>query len=175
MKPILMESLAVIALAAGMLLAANSAAADGSGAANASPAAKAPANDEPDLEQNEPVQASEENAAAMALSHQVATMKSAPLNPRAARLLAKQNGCFRCHSILKPGKPGPTWSSVGDRFRPLPASIQPIIQERMLYHLLSGEQANFPDGKPERHKQIHTNPPNDPVQIKNLVDWILAL
>jgi cytochrome c len=118
---------------------------------------------------------SEENPAAMALSQQVATMKSQPLNAEAARLLAKENGCFRCHSIDKPGKVGPTWSSVAERFRPLPASIQPIVQQRMLYHLLSGEQANFPDGHSERHKLIHTNPPNDPVQIKNLADFILAL
>lgn len=125
--------------------------------------------------EGETSEASEENQEAMALSHQVATMPTQPLNAEAARRLAKANGCFRCHAIEKPGKVGPTWSSVAERFRPLPPVVQPVVQERMLYHLLSGEQANFPDGHSERHKLIETNPPNDPAQIKNLVEFILSL
>jgi hypothetical protein len=41
--------------------------------------------------------------------------------------------------------------------------------------LLSGEQANFFFFFAERHKLIHIDPPNDPVQIKNLADFILSL
>jgi cytochrome c len=120
--------------------------------------------------------AAEENPAAAKLAKEVAAMPSVPPNPEAARVLALKNGCFRCHAIDKtPEKVGPNWKSVGDRFRPLPASIQPIIQERLIYHLISGETANFPDGHSEHHKYITTRPPNDPAQIKNLVDWILSL
>jgi len=120
-------------------------------------------------------QGSEENQEAMALATKIAAMESPPLDPEAARLLAKDNGCFRCHSIEKPGKVGPTWKSVADRFRPLPAAVQPIVQARMIYHFVSGEQANFPDGHPEHHRLIHTNPPDDSAQIKNLANFILSL
>jgi cytochrome c len=92
-----------------------------------------------------------EDPKAMALAHQIATMPSPPLDSHAAWLLAKYNGCFRRHAIEKQGKPGPTWRSVAERFRPLPPAIQPIVQERLIYHLVSGERANFPDGHSEYH------------------------
>jgi cytochrome c len=44
-----------------------------------------------------------------------------------------------------------------------------------VYHLVSGERANFPDGHSEFHRFLHTNPPNDAAQIKNLVVWLLSL
>jgi cytochrome c len=130
----------------------------------------------PALAQSTPTQAGPENPEAAALAHKLATMPSAPVNAEAARLLAKRIGCFRCHAIDKEHeKAGPNWKSVGDRFRPLPAVIQPIIQERLIYHLVSGEVAHFPDGHSEHHRFVKTDPPDDPAQIKNLVDWILSL
>jgi len=120
-----------------------------------------------------------ENEAAMALSRKIAAMPSPPFDPEAARVLARNNACFRCHSLDKPGKVGPTWSSVADRFGPLPPAVQPVVQERLIYHFVSGEAAEFEttDGSHhvEFHRLIHTDPPMDPAQIKNLVNFILSL
>ncbi|MCL1961851.1 MAG: hypothetical protein FWG56_08800 [Desulfovibrionaceae bacterium] len=153
MKVVRPISLAAIALAAGALFSA--------GSALAQEHAGGPTN--------------EEDPAAMALTREIARMESPPFNPVAARELARNNGCFRCHSIQKEGKPGPSWSSVAARFRPLPEIVQPVVQERVIYHLVSGEKAEFPDGHAEYHRLIHTNPPNDPAQIKNLINFILSL
>jgi len=150
MKTISIISLASMALAAGALLTVNPVLAD-----------EAPTN--------------VENPAAMALTRKIAAVQINAVDPQAAIELAKKNGCFRCHAIQNKDKAGPNWRSVAERFRPLPAAVQPIVQERLVYHLVSGERANFPDGHSEYHKFIHTTPPEDAAQIKNLVVWLLSL
>lgn len=142
----------------------------------------------------------EEDPAAMALTEKILAVELPEVDAQAAVTLARNNGCFRCHGIEKEewkaaipvaeisakpvgegakevlgAKVGPSWSSVAERFRPLPAVIQPIVQKRLIYHLVSGERANFPDGHSEFHRFLHTDPPGDAAQIKNLVVWLLSL
>lgn len=142
----------------------------------------------------------EEDPVAMALTEKILAVELKSVDAQAAVTLARDNGCFRCHAIEKEewkaaipvaeisakparegtkellsAKVGPSWSSVAERFRPLPAAIQPIVQKRLIYHLVSGERANFPDGHFEFHRFIYTNPPNDAAQMKNLVVWLLSL
>ena len=88
----------------------------------------------------------------------------------AAKSLARQNGCFKCHSVDKE-KDGPAWSKVAAEFRKN-GKTEAQNEQRLITHITSGEKAKFPDGHEEEHKIIKTQ---DQAQIKNLVDWILSL
>lgn len=87
----------------------------------------------------------------------------------AARALARQNNCFKCHSVEK-DKEGPAYKKVAEKFRD-----KPDAEARLIEHVTSGEKAKFPDGHEEEHKIVVTSPPKDMEQIKNLVQWILSL
>ncbi len=87
-----------------------------------------------------------------------------------AKTLARQNGCFKCHTIEdNPAKQkdGPAWSKVAAKYRG-----KNDAESRLITHITTGEKAKFPDGHEEDHKIIKTK---DMAQIKNLVDWILSL
>jgi cytochrome c len=86
----------------------------------------------------------------------------------AAKALARQNNCFKCHSVEK-DKDGPSYKKVAEKFKG-----KPDAEERLINHVTSGEKAKFPDGHLEAHKIVNTSPPKDMAQIKNLVDWILS-
>ncbi len=90
------------------------------------------------------------------------------VNEEAAKALARDNNCFKCHSVSK-DKDGPSYKKVADKYRG-----KPDAQSRLVQHITSGEKAKFPDGHEEDHKVIKTDPPKDMAQIRNLVDWILA-
>jgi len=87
----------------------------------------------------------------------------------AAKALARQNNCFKCHAVEKE-KDGPAYKKVAAEFKG-----KDNAQARLIEHLTTGEKAKFPDGHEEEHKIIQTTPPKDMDQIKNLVDWILSL
>lgn len=86
----------------------------------------------------------------------------------AAKQLAKQNNCFKCHAIDKE-KDGPAYHKVAEKFKG-----KADAEKRLIEHITSGEKAKFPDGHEEEHKIVKTSPPKDMDQIKNLVEWILA-
>jgi cytochrome c len=90
------------------------------------------------------------------------------VDEEAAKELARQNNCFKCHAVSK-DKDGPAYKKVAEKYHG-----KPNAQERLVQHITSGEKAKFPDGHEEAHKIVKTDPPNDMKQIKNLVDWILA-
>ncbi len=94
---------------------------------------------------------------------------SSAADVEAAKALARQNNCFKCHGIEKE-KDGPAYKSVAEKYRG-----KDNAQARLVEHLTTGEKAKFPDGHEEEHKIIQTTPPKDMDQIKNLVDWILSL
>ncbi len=87
----------------------------------------------------------------------------------AAKALARQNNCFKCHSVEKE-KDGPAWKKVAEKYRG-----KADAEAHLINHVTSGEKAKFPDGHEEEHKIVKTSPPKDMAQIKNLVDWILSL
>ncbi len=86
----------------------------------------------------------------------------------AAKALAKQNNCFKCHAIDK-DKDGPSYHSVAEKYKG-----KADAENRLIEHITTGEKAKFPDGHEEEHKIVKTSPPKDMAQIKNLVQWILA-
>ncbi len=86
--------------------------------------------------------------------------------PSAAQALARQNGCFRCHGVDKE-KDGPAWRQVAAKYKG-----DGKAEERLFFHLTSGEKAKFPDGHEEEHTIVKTDNADE---IKNLVGWILSL
>ena len=86
----------------------------------------------------------------------------------AAKALARENNCFKCHSVAKE-KDGPAYKKVAEKYRG-----KPEAEKRLIEHITTGEKAKFPDGHEEEHKIVKTDPPKDMAQIKNLVQWILS-
>lgn len=86
----------------------------------------------------------------------------------AAKALAKQNNCMKCHAIDKE-KDGPAFKKTAEKYKG-----KPNAEARLVEHITSGEKAKFPDGHEEEHKIVKTSPPKDMEQVKNLVQWILA-
>ena len=86
----------------------------------------------------------------------------------AAKALAKQNNCFKCHAIDKE-KDGPAYKKVAEKYKG-----KANAESRLVEHITSGEKAKFPDGHEEEHTIVKTSPPKDMEQVKNLVQWILA-
>jgi cytochrome c len=86
----------------------------------------------------------------------------------AAKALARQNNCFKCHAIDK-DKDGPAYKKVAEKYKG-----KADAEEKLIHHVTSGEKAKFPDGHEEEHKIVKTSPPNDKEQIKNLVQWVLS-
>jgi len=84
----------------------------------------------------------------------------------AAKMLARQSNCFKCHSVSKK-KDGPAWHDVAVKYKD-----KPDAEAKLIHHITSGEKAKFDDGHEEDHAIVKTK---DQGQIKNLIDWILSL
>jgi cytochrome c len=102
--------------------------------------------------------------AALALC--LAGRASAAPDEEAARALARQNNCFKCHGVDKK-KDGPAWREVAAKYKG-----KPDAEEKLIYHVTSGEKVKFPDGHEEDHKVVKSKDPNE---VRNLVQWILSL
>jgi cytochrome c len=85
----------------------------------------------------------------------------------AAKSLARENNCFKCHGVDKK-KDGPSYKEVALKYHG-----KPEAEAKLIHHITSGEKAKFPDGHEEDHKNIQGKA--SPEAIKNLVDWILSL
>jgi cytochrome c len=105
-------------------------------------------------------------AAAVAASLIILAPAAQAADADAAQALARQNNCFRCHSVEK-AKDGPAWKEVAVKYKG-----KPEAQQRLFTHLTTGEKAKFADGHEEEHKIIKSP---DAAKTKNLIDWILSL
>jgi cytochrome c len=92
---------------------------------------------------------------------------SAAVDVDAAKAVARENNCFKCHGVDKE-KDGPAWKKIAEKYRG-----KPEAEEKIIRHLTTGEMAKFPDGHEEEHKNIKGKA--SPESVKNLVDWILSL
>jgi cytochrome c len=100
------------------------------------------------------------------LSAALAPCPARALDADAAQTLARQSGCFKCHSVDK-HKDGPAYRDVAAKYKG-----NAEAQAKLIHHITSGERVKFPDGHEEDHKIVKSK---DPAEIKNLVDWILSL
>ena len=107
-------------------------------------------------------------ALAMSIGFTFAVTAMADVDVEAAKALARQNNCFKCHAVEKE-KDGPAFKKVAGKYKG-----KDNAEARLIEHITTGEKAKFPDGHEEEHKIIQTTPPKDMAQIKNLVDWILS-
>lgn len=102
------------------------------------------------------------SVAVAALSFSTASLA---VDAEAAKALARQNGCFKCHSVDKK-KDGPAYKDVAAKYKG-----KANAEARLIEHITTGEKAKFEDGHEEEHKIIKTKDMNE---IKNLVNWILS-
>jgi cytochrome c len=84
----------------------------------------------------------------------------------AAQSLAQKSGCFKCHGVDK-RKDGPALRDAAAKYKD-----DPQAQQRLVFHVTSGEKVKFSDGHEEEHKKVKTSDPNE---TRNLVNWILSL
>ena len=92
--------------------------------------------------------------------------RSVAADANAAQDLAKASGCFKCHGVDKK-KDGPALRDAAAKFK-----IQADAEDKLIFHVTSGEKVKFPDGHEEEHKKVKTKNPDE---TKNLVRWILSL
>lgn len=83
----------------------------------------------------------------------------------AAQAVARQNNCFKCHSVDKV-KDGPSFKETAAKYKGKPDGAT-----RLFTHLTTGEKAKFADGHEEEHKVIKAKE----ADTRNLIDWILGL
>ena len=83
-----------------------------------------------------------------------------------AEAMARQSGCFKCHSIEKK-KDGPAYREVAAKHKG-----KADAELRLIKHITTGPTVKFPDGHEEEHKIIKTKDANE---VKNVVQWILSL
>jgi cytochrome c len=95
-----------------------------------------------------------------------ASNRAAAADAVAAQDLAKASGCFKCHGLEKK-KDGPALRDAAAKFKG-----HADAEDKLVYHVTSGERVKFPDGHEEEHKKVKTKDPNE---TKNLVRWILSL
>jgi cytochrome c len=92
--------------------------------------------------------------------------RSVAADANAAQDLAKASGCFKCHALEKK-KDGPALRDAAAKFK-----VQADAEDKLIFHVTSGEKVKFPDGHEEEHKKVKTKNPDE---TKNLVRWILSL
>lgn len=84
----------------------------------------------------------------------------------AARTLARQSNCFKCHAVDKK-KDGPAWKEVAAKMKG-----KPDAEAKLTKHLTTSPKIKLEDGTEDEHPMVKSK---DPAAIKNLVDWILSL
>ncbi len=85
----------------------------------------------------------------------------------AARKLAKQNNCFRCHAVERE-KNGPAWADIGTKYK-----SKPDGEARLLKHLTSAPKVRLrEDDVEEEHKIVKFRKHED---LENLARWVLSL
>jgi cytochrome c len=90
---------------------------------------------------------------------------SADVDAAAAKKLARQNSCLRCHAVGKK-KEGPSYQSIAYKYKGKPEAL-----DKLVAHISSGEKVKLSDGHEENHKIAKAK---DEGEIKNLIAWILA-
>jgi len=107
---------------------------------------------------------------AMAVMLSLAAGPALAFDEEAAKALARQNNCFKCHGATK-AKDGPAYHDVAAKYKEKFKGDQAAAEQRMYTHLTTGEKAKFPDGHEEEHKILKAPEP----EIRNLIQWILSL
>lgn len=106
-------------------------------------------------------------AAIVVLAAFTAPSGAAGVDAEAAKDLAKENDCFKCHAIDKTKK-GPSYQKIAKKYKGKAAEGE----AKMIKNITTGPKVKLEDGTEEDHKIIDTK---NEAEIKNLVRWILSL
>ena len=87
----------------------------------------------------------------------------------AARALAKNNNCLKCHAVDKE-KAAPSYASIAAKYTDKPDAREYVIGRLTV----TGNTVTLSDGHDEEHRTVKTSPPGDAAQIRNLAEWILS-
>lgn len=89
------------------------------------------------------------------------------VDAEAARRLAKQNHCFRCHAVERE-KNGPAWTDIGTKYK-----NKANGEAKLLRHLTEAPKVRLrEDGIEEEHRILKHQGNAD---LENLARWILSL
>jgi cytochrome c len=89
----------------------------------------------------------------------------------AAKTLAEDSKCFKCHAVDKK-KDGSSYRDIAAKYAEKYKGKPADAEARAIEHITSGEMVKFDDGHEEKHKKVKSE---DMEEIKNLVGWILSL
>jgi cytochrome c len=89
------------------------------------------------------------------------------VDAEAAKALATQNNCLKCHSLDKE-RDGPSFKKTAAKYKG-----KADAEASLLKHLTTAPKIKLPDGSDDEHKVIKTSPPKDAGQISNLIQFIL--
>jgi cytochrome c len=93
-------------------------------------------------------------------------VQAADFDVEAAKALAEDNECSKCHSMDKTKK-GPSLKKIAAKYKD-----KADAEAKLLKHLTTGPKVKLEDGSEEDHKIVETK---DEAQIRNLIRWILSL
>jgi cytochrome c len=85
----------------------------------------------------------------------------------AARKLAKQNNCFRCHAVERE-KNGPAWADIGTKYKGKADGEAALIK-----HLTSAPKVRLREDDVEEEHKIAKFRSHD--ELENLARWVLSL
>jgi cytochrome c len=92
--------------------------------------------------------------------------QAANFDAAAAQAFAKDNECFKCHTLDKTKK-GPSYKKISAKYKG-----KADAEAKLFKHLTTGPKVKLEDGTEEEHKIIDSK---DEADAKNLVRWILSL
>ncbi|MDT3669094.1 MAG: class I cytochrome c [Aromatoleum sp.] len=90
---------------------------------------------------------------------------AAEVDAAAANALVRKSKCLTCHAIDKK-KDGPAYKEVAAKHKG-----KADAEEKLIKHVTVPSKVKV-DGKEEDHETLKTD---DPVAVKNVVQWILSL
>jgi cytochrome c len=90
---------------------------------------------------------------------------AAAVDGDAAVKMTKASGCTKCHSVDK-AKKGPAFQKVAAKYKGKADG-----EAKLIDFVSKSPKVKLDDGSEEEHKAVDTK---DPVQVKNLVQWILS-
>jgi cytochrome c len=103
-------------------------------------------------------------AAAAAMLHSLPIL-AADFDAEAAKALAKENDCFKCHAVDKTKK-APSYQKIAKKYKGKADG-----EAKAIKNITTGPKVKLEDGTEEEHKIIDSQ---DDAEIRNLVHWILA-
>jgi cytochrome c len=94
-----------------------------------------------------------------------ASFAYAAVDADAAQALLKKSDCLKCHAVDKK-KDGPAFKETAKKYKG-----KADAEDKLIKHVTMNPMIEI-DGKKEEHKALKSK---DPVEVKNVVQWILSL